>query len=243
MLGRVLFVDDEPEVIEGLRDALGGQPYELLSALSGVDALAKLAAGPVDILVTDERMPDMRGSDLVIQVNLLYPEVVKIILTGRADLDAAIRSINQGQIFRLLRKPCDPEALGAVLREAFRHRVLTGVSARILEFSRTHSTWLWTDAEAADPRKTTEWPAFVAAGGGYAGAANDPVERLAPGERDTLSPREREILREVIAGRRTPEVARRLYISVHTARNHLKTIYKKLQVHSQAELVRKVLAS
>ena len=114
----VLFVDDEPNVTANFLIMFRKAPFRVLTVNSGRDALDLLQSTPVDIIVSDEQMPDMPGSVLLAKVRQLYPETVRIILTGEASLDAAIDAINQAGIFRFLRKPCSIDDLTACLREA-----------------------------------------------------------------------------------------------------------------------------
>ncbi|MDF3071127.1 MAG: hypothetical protein K0R38_6728 [Polyangiaceae bacterium] len=114
----VLFVDDEPHVTANFRIMFRKAPFKVLVANSGAQALGLLAASSVDVVVSDEQMPDMAGSELLAEVRKLYPETVRIILTGEASLDAAISAINKAGIFRFLRKPCGADELLACLKEA-----------------------------------------------------------------------------------------------------------------------------
>jgi EAL domain-containing protein (putative c-di-GMP-specific phosphodiesterase class I)/CheY-like chemotaxis protein len=114
----VLFVDDEPHVTANFRIMFRKAAFKVLVANSGAQALELLASTSVDIIVSDEQMPDMPGSALLAEVRQRYPETVRIILTGEASLDAAIAAINYGGIFRFLRKPCAAEELVACLKEA-----------------------------------------------------------------------------------------------------------------------------
>lgn len=114
----VLFVDDEPNVTANFAIMFRKAPIRVLTVNSGRDALDVLQTTSVDIIVSDEQMPDMPGSVLLAKVRQLYPETVRIILTGEASLDAAIDAINQAGIFRFLRKPCSVDDLTACLREA-----------------------------------------------------------------------------------------------------------------------------
>lgn len=232
---RILFVDDELAILDGLRDVLRGEPYELLTATSGPAALTLMGQLPVDVLVTDDEMPGMRGADLAREVHRRYPDVVKVMLTGKARLDSAITAINEAQIFRFLTKPCAAETLRAALRVALTQRALAAVSHRIIEFSRGQAPEL--------PPVQAQASVLDSGAGATAGDKSDPLSRIPDRDREALSPREREILRAVLLGKGTKDVARAFFISIHTARNHLKTIYRKLDVHSRTELMGKVLAA
>ena len=104
----VLFVDDEWNILEGLRTRLHRQrnKWEMLFAQSGHAALEILQQGGVDVLVTDMRMPEMDGLTLLRLAQRDYPRVVRIVLSGHAELEAALRAIHVAHQF--LTKPCEP---------------------------------------------------------------------------------------------------------------------------------------
>ena len=220
----VLLVDDEPEVLNGLSLVLAKQPYRVAVAQSAADALAVLAEQPIDVIVSDEQMPGMVGSELLSEVAASYPNVMRIILTGHASLDAAVRAINGGRVFRYLKKPCLPDDLRAAIGEAIRERVLWLATAHLVEAATAVT-------EGGASRRSAERgisPRFHVFGG------------LSQSETEALSCREREVLYHLaIEGRRVADIGKTLFISLHTVRNHLKAIFRKLDVHSQSELVRK----
>ncbi len=114
----VLFVDDEPNVTANFLIMFRKAPIRVLTANSGHEALDILSNTAVDVVVSDEQMPDMAGSALLATIRAAYPEIVRIILTGEASLEAAIDAINRAGIFRFLRKPCSIDDLTACLKEA-----------------------------------------------------------------------------------------------------------------------------
>lgn len=103
---------------QGIRSALRKQPYEILTANSAKAALAILAETGIDVVVSDERMPEMGGSQLLSLVRQHHPDTVRIILTGQASLNAAVDAINQAEIYRFLVKPCPPAALALCVEQA-----------------------------------------------------------------------------------------------------------------------------
>lgn len=108
---RVLCVDDEPKVLEGLKLHLRRQ-YDVHVATSGQAALELLKeGGPFAVVLSDMRMPGMDGAALLGQIRQRYPDTVRMLLTGQADLDSAIAVVNEGQLFRFLTKPCPPSVL------------------------------------------------------------------------------------------------------------------------------------
>ena len=84
MTTRVLFVDDEPDLTESVRCALRKEPYEILTANSAQEALGILETTEIDVVVSDEGMPEMRGSEFLSIVRRDYPETIRMILTGQA---------------------------------------------------------------------------------------------------------------------------------------------------------------
>jgi response regulator RpfG family c-di-GMP phosphodiesterase len=118
----VLLVDDEESILNSLRRLLRGQPYDLLLATSGVQALEILAQQPVNLVVSDARMPGMDGASLLAHVRERYPATARIMLTGYADPAAIIKAINDGQIHRYISKPWNDEELQLILRQSLEHQ-------------------------------------------------------------------------------------------------------------------------
>jgi diguanylate cyclase (GGDEF)-like protein/PAS domain S-box-containing protein len=117
----VLLVDDEMDMLLLLKEVLEMEGYDVLAAPSAHEALDLLARHEVQVIVSDQVMNDMSGSELLNRVKMLYPEVVRIMLSGHSGGASVIEAINQGQIFRYLTKPFDRINLCMNIREAFRH--------------------------------------------------------------------------------------------------------------------------
>jgi DNA-binding NtrC family response regulator len=113
----LLVVDDEGEILYSLRSLLRKE-YDFHAAQSGYEALRVLERTPIQVVMADQRMPEMTGVDFLAQLRGRYPDVTRILLTGYADLPAVIAAINQGQVFRYITKPWDADALRLTLREA-----------------------------------------------------------------------------------------------------------------------------
>jgi HD-like signal output (HDOD) protein len=118
MKTRILFVDDEPNVLEGLRNRLHRQrkKWDMHFASSGADALALLATQPMDVIVTDMRMPGMDGAALLAAVKQAYPGMVRIVLSGHAELATALRAVPVAHQF--LTKPCEAGVIEATVERA-----------------------------------------------------------------------------------------------------------------------------
>lgn len=121
---RVLFVDDEPNILSGLRRMLRGQrnEWEMDFQPSGLEALKAMEEQPFDIVVSDMKMPGMDGAELLSEVQRLYPNTIRIILSGQSELSAILKSI--GPTHQFLAKPCDPERLKRVVDRAYELREL-----------------------------------------------------------------------------------------------------------------------
>ncbi len=128
---KVLIVDDEVRILEGLSLYLGRE-YDVLEASSAREALDLLNRHSVAVVVSDLCMPGMDGIAFFEEVRQLYPETVRILLTGFASLETAITAINQGQVFRFLTKPCPVKEVVAMVRAGIeQHRLITADRALV----------------------------------------------------------------------------------------------------------------
>jgi response regulator RpfG family c-di-GMP phosphodiesterase len=119
---KVLLVDDEESILNSLRRLLRGQPFEVLLATSGAQALEIMAQQPIDLVMSDARMPNMDGATLLGHIHKRYPTTTRILLTGYADLPTIIKAINEGQIHRYISKPWNDEEILLTLRQALAHQ-------------------------------------------------------------------------------------------------------------------------
>ena len=108
---RILLVDDEPAILRALQRLLRRRGYETLTAESGIAALAILESTPVDLIVSDMRMPNMNGAEFLARARTLYPDTIRILLTGYSDMECTIKAINDGGIYGYLSKPWDGDQL------------------------------------------------------------------------------------------------------------------------------------
>lgn len=118
----VLFVDDEEKVLASLKRALLEEPYETLFANGAKQALDILEQSQVQVIVTDMRMPEMSGQELLKAVKNEYPHVIRMVLSGCADIDTLLVAINQGEIFRFIPKPWKSnEEIKIIVRQAIEY--------------------------------------------------------------------------------------------------------------------------
>ena len=114
---KLLFVDDEKRVLNSMR-IMFRRDFDLYLASAGDEALKIIQNQDIDVIVADHRMPRMTGVEVLTRVRILSPRTVRILLTGYADLDAVEGSINEGEVFRFLTKPCPPKELRETIRLA-----------------------------------------------------------------------------------------------------------------------------
>jgi signal transduction histidine kinase len=115
---RILFIDDEQPILDALKRCLRKEPYQCRFAVSGADALAMLSQQPFDVVVSDLRMPQMSGVELLKQVAMHYPETIRLVLSAWSDSNDILDAVNEGHIYRYIIKPWDERALKMVLRQA-----------------------------------------------------------------------------------------------------------------------------
>lgn len=115
----LLLVDDEVNVLSALKRLLRHDGYHILTATSAEEGLQLLAKHPVGVLLSDQRMPGMSGIDLLSRVKVMYPKVIRMILSGYTDVNSITEAINSGEIYKFITKPWEDEPLREVLKEAF----------------------------------------------------------------------------------------------------------------------------
>ncbi len=118
----VLLVDDEPNVISSLKRLLRRDGYLILSANSGQEGLDLLAKNPVDVILSDQRMPGMTGVEFLRFAKELYPTTLRIVLSGYTELQSVTDAINEGAVYRFLTKPWIDDQLRSFILEAFQHK-------------------------------------------------------------------------------------------------------------------------
>jgi DNA-binding NtrC family response regulator len=146
----VLLVDDEQSVTEALKRVLHKQSYQVFCARSAREGLDILSHEKIDVVVSDEMMPGLSGSEFLGIVCSKYPETIRIILTGRPNLDSALRAINEGHIYRFLIKPCRGLELSVTIKQAILEKELSRQSQNLLATVR-HQSSILEDLERKNP--------------------------------------------------------------------------------------------
>jgi len=127
----LLLVDDEPNILKALKRLLRKDGYTILLADGGEQALQILAETPVNVIVSDHRMPVMTGIEFLAQVKERFPDITRIVLSGFSDLDTITEAINEGNIYKFLAKPWDDSQIRTTIKEAFEHNELRLENSRL----------------------------------------------------------------------------------------------------------------
>ena len=127
----LLLVDDEQNILASLKRLLRRDQYHILTAGSGQEGLEVLASHAVDVIVSDQRMPGMLGADFLRKAKLLYPQTIRIMLSGYTELQAVTDAVNEGAIFKFLTKPWEDHLLREHIAEAFRLKGIDDDNARL----------------------------------------------------------------------------------------------------------------
>jgi len=132
----VLFVDDEVNILKALQRLLRTEEMNVLCASRASEAIELLEQHPAQVVVTDQRMPEMNGVDLLSAVRERHPDIVRMMLTGYTEINVAVDAINRGEIFRLITKPWNDDELRATIRQAFDHFDLKSEIKRLNQVTR-----------------------------------------------------------------------------------------------------------
>jgi response regulator RpfG family c-di-GMP phosphodiesterase len=135
----LLFVDDEPSILSALRRLFRPHGYRILVAESGAAGLAILAQEHVDLIISDMRMPEMDGATFLKQVRQQWPNTVRILLTGYADVTSTVAAINEGEIYRYISKPWDDDEIVKTVREALERQKLESENRRLTALTQSQN--------------------------------------------------------------------------------------------------------
>lgn len=135
----LLLVDDEASILSSLRRLLRPAGYTIHMAESGAAGLDILEREPVDLVVSDMRMPEMNGAQFLEQVRKRWPDTMRILLTGYADVGSTIEAINRGEIYRYISKPWDDNQLVLTIRDALESSRLRKENIRLLALTKAQN--------------------------------------------------------------------------------------------------------
>ena len=132
----VLFVDDEVNILKALQRLLRNEPMKVLTASRPQEAIELLESTPAQVVVSDQRMPEMSGVDLLSTIRERHPDMVRMMLTGYTEMTIAVEAIHRRENYRLITKPWNDDELKATLRQAFHHFDLKGEIKRLNQVTR-----------------------------------------------------------------------------------------------------------
>jgi FixJ family two-component response regulator len=229
----LLLVDDEENILSALKRLLRREGYRILTSATPEGGLAILDGEPVDVVVSDQRMPSMSGTEFLRRVKTRHPDTVRLVLSGYTELQSVTDAINEGAIYKFLTKPWDDELLVANIREAFQRHAMKNENVRLArELEQTNARLSEANAELqrlleARGREaerveaaldTTQevlqlipWPILGVDADGMIALANSVAENLLHGGHNLLGLPARDVLpAELVAGMdsatRPPEV-------------------------------------
>ncbi len=127
----LLLVDDEDNILSSLKRLLRLDGYNIVTASSGAQGLQRMAEHPVDVILSDQRMPGMTGVEFLRRAKTLYPDTVRMVLSGYTELQSITDAVNEGAIYKFLTKPWDDERLRSHIEEAFRHKEMVDENRRL----------------------------------------------------------------------------------------------------------------
>ena len=116
----LLLVDDEPNVLSSLKRLFRRDGYHILSTCSAREGLEMLATNAVQVVISDQRMPEMSGTEFLSRVKQLHPKSMRLVLSGYTDLNTVTQAINEGAIYKFLTKPWNDDEIREIVRQAFR---------------------------------------------------------------------------------------------------------------------------
>jgi len=142
---RILIVDDEPHILSSLKRILESEDKEVFIAKDAEAGWAILQEkGEVELVISDNKLPGMLGIDFLIKVKRLYPDTIRILITGYPDLNSAMDAINRAHIWRYILKPIEVEELKILVKQAFDYYSILKENRALLKILRQQSQWLTT---------------------------------------------------------------------------------------------------
>lgn len=234
---KILFVDDEPGVLKAMQRLFHDEPYEILTASGGCAALELLQSiGPVQLVISDYRMPGMTGVEFLQQVMHQWPDTRRVILSAFPDSDVLLAALNEGRVHRFLVKPWDNDAMKLVVREILdEYEMLVNFRAGAEELARSNRLLSRTNEHLSAVL------ADVLAHMRHAAVPEDaqtpPCKSLDHKPHESLSPREREILFALGSGRSPKAIATDLALSIKTVSTYKKRLFEKMGFKNDAELI------
>lgn len=139
----ILIVDDEKNILNSMSRLLSCDALEIFVAENATEGLEKLKSiGGADLIISDNRLPDFTGIDFLVKVRQLYPDSIRILVTGYPDLESAISAINKGQVYRYIPKPWDSTELKLIVMQALEYYDTLKDNRALLRIARQQAEWM-----------------------------------------------------------------------------------------------------
>ena len=230
-LPTLLLVDDEPSILSALRRLLRPAGYKIHTAESGMAGLEILEREAIDLVISDMRMPEMDGAKFLEQVRNRWPETIRILLTGYADVTSTIAAINRGEIYRYISKPWDDNDLALIVREALERRRLQSENTRLLALTQAQNDEL-KDLNANLEDKVRQRTAEIEQINSFLNLANDKLKQNFLVSIKVFSAL-MELRGGIVAGhsRRVGELARKLAIHMNVDRKTQQDVFFAAMLH------------
>jgi DNA-binding NarL/FixJ family response regulator len=233
--GLIMIVDDEPSVLNALQRLFHDEPYQVLEAFGGQEALRILQeSGPVHLVISDYRMPGMKGVEFLQRVMQLWPDTRRVILSGFPDSDVLLAALNEGRVHRFLVKPWDNDAIRSVVKELLsEYEMLVNFRRGAEELVRSNRLLSRTNEQLSGVLADVLAQMRQQNAGDGTSQPAVPVNRL----HEALSPRECEILLAIAAGHSLKAIAMDLGLSIKTDSTYKKRLTDKMGFKNDAELI------
>lgn len=140
---KVLIVDDEPNILNSLKRVLGADDREIFcadDAEKGFELLKK--EGDIEVIICDNRLPGMSGIDFLTKIKPMYPDTIRILITGYPDLSTAMDAINKAHIWRYMLKPLEVDELKILVDQAFDYYKILRENRLLLQIARQQAEWI-----------------------------------------------------------------------------------------------------
>lgn len=128
----LLCIDDEVNVLRALKRLLRSAPFKVLTATNSTEAFAIMEKEVIQVVIADQRMPEMNGTALLQKIKDKYPSTVRVILSGYSDVSAILETINRGEVYRFIGKPWDDQELKTTINQCFEHYALINQNVQLL---------------------------------------------------------------------------------------------------------------
>jgi len=132
MKANLLLIDDDQDMLNFLVQKLENEDYNIISTTSPSEALDYISTKNIDVIITDEQISEMTGTELMVRAKVIAPNTMRIVLTGNAALQSAVEVINSGDVYRYLMKPVNIIDLALTLRQAIQQRTLVNESQKLI---------------------------------------------------------------------------------------------------------------